>query len=246
MSDCPVYFINETDLLQDVSEPPTEPTSCSSQCHCGYVQFESLIPYLPEIKDRMKYPTDDGVELEFRLRQEIVEISRIFDVAAGVKPGYFSPAHYQTTQIYSSDGTKFIKIGDFVPDTLEVRTLANQVLNPATYAVKDGYLIYMPCSSHSNTSECTSGCSEHKAYRPVPWPSACYKVTARWGKSCADTAVQRAVREYLIESYRVQDPAVNAATGLPVTRSFQAPFSWTTYIDNFKARRALYGQFAIA
>lgn len=245
-NDCTIYWIDPEILGEEDNPPPDDPIQCTScDCYCGYVQFESLLGYLKELNHPVKQDAEDYTEFEYKVREQIVEISRLFDVEAGVKPGYFSKAHYQTTKTVLSNSTRYLKIPDFVPGTLEVRTHGNFLLDPSVYMYKDGYLLYMPCTSHSNTS-CSSDCGGSSKRRPIKWPDACYYVTARWGKECADLAVQMAVRDYLIERYRLQDPVIAMINGIPVTRTFKAPHSWTSYISNFKGRRKIYSQFAIA
>jgi len=232
--------------IQEISDPVDDPIECDScQCNCGYLQYENLIPYLAEIQHVMQTSEDDALDLEFKLREQIVEVSRLFDMDAGVEPGFFTKAHYKTTKIFTTNGTRYMKVPDFVRDSLELRTMANQVLDASAWGLKDGYLIYKPCSSHTNCP-CTSSCESRVKYTPLKWPDGCYKLTARWGKECADFAVQRAVRDYLIEGFRMQDPVKVLANGIAVSRSFQVPHSWTAYIMNFKEKRRLYSGFAIA
>lgn len=246
MANCPIYWLNPEDLVGETSAPACAPQSCTECCNCGYIQYESLIPYLGEIKDALKQGGDISVELEFKLREQILEISRVFDMDAGVAPGHFSKSHYASTKIIPNRGGRYLKVGKFVPNTLEVRNLQDQVLNPGSYAVQDGFLVYMPCAEHTYCM-CSSGCGEKKVKAETyDWPQGCYKVTARWGTECADLAVQRAVREYLIESYRVQDPVVVAATGLPTSRTFRVPHSWASYISNFKKKNAFHYAYGLA
>lgn len=246
MNDCPIFLLDpELDYIGDVVEPPVEPPVCIGACNCGYVQFENLLPYLEEIRDKLKQSNQEAYqEFEFRLREQIIEISRLFDIDAGVEPGFFSTAHYSTTQVFPTNGTRFIKIPEFVVNTLEVRTIDNHVLDTGSYGVRDGYLMYLPCQTHT-TCGCNSGCELPKSRKPLPWPNACYKVTARWGQACADKAIQMAVREYLIESYRVQDVVDTLTNGITVARTFKPPHSWRTYIDRFTQKRKLFSQFAI-
>lgn len=244
MSQCPIYLINPDISSGDVSEPPDD-SPCINCCNCGYIQYESLIPYLQEIKSSLKDDAGKAVEFEFKLREQILEISRLFDIEAGVTQGYFSKSHYQTTRVYATNGTKFIKVPDFVSGTLEIRTLDNVLLDSNSYGFKDGFVIYLPCSNHSSTW-CSTGCGYPKSQTPVRWPDGCYKVTARWGRECSDMAVQMAVRDYLIEGYRVKDPVVEMVSGIPLTRRFTVPHSWNSYISNFHKKRALHSRFAFA
>ena len=245
MDNCPIYYSSGTANL--VTDPPPSPDiiGCEHSCNCGYIQYENLIPYLSEIKDNLKDDPEKYTQFEFKLREQIIEVSRVFDIDAGVKAGYFTKSHYLSTKVYSTNGTRYLKIPEFVEGTLQVRNTANQIIPEEWYSYKDGYLVYLPCSKHSITG-CDTSCSTKKRRKAVEWPEGCYQVTARWGKDCADLAVQRAVREYIIESYRVQDPVIVAATGLPVSRTFRVPHSWSTYVNNLKQKRSLYSRFAIS
>ncbi len=242
---CPIFLIDPIDIIQDVSLPPDETNICSDCCNCSYLQFEGLLPYLKEIRDKLKWEPDKADEFEFRIREQVVQISRLFDLEAGVKAGHFSKAHFQTTKIYPTNGTKYIKIPEFVKDTLQVRTLDNHLINESAWGVQDGFLVLFPCTSHRHCI-CSWNCTQPKRRVPRPWPAGCYKITARWGKDCADAAVQMAIRDYLIESYRVQDPVVLASTGLPVSRTFKVPYSWSSYISNYRSKMYLYSQFSFA
>ena len=245
MSDCLTFWVNPNDMGEGDNPPPENPPSCGGDCSCGYVQYESLIPYLKEINDALKTDPEKATELEFKLREKIVAISRLFDMEAGVEPGYFSKSHYQTTKLFATNGTRYIKIPPFVPGTLEVRTANNFLLNESLYAYSDGFLVYLPCMTHTSCS-CSSSCGSKRTTQPQPWGDGCYYITARWGNECTDEAVKMAITDYLIEGYRVNDPVIVAATGLPVSRSFRAPHSWDAYITNFKAKRRVFSEFAIA
>lgn len=261
MEECPIFLVNPSDVVGEVSTPPSEPTTCTKSCNCGYIQFENLLPYLDEIRTLAKWDREESDKLEMRLREQIVEISRLFDIQCGVNYGYFTKSHYQTTRVYPSDGTRYIKIPEFVDGTLEVRTMGNHVISPSTYGMRDGFLVHYPCTTHTLCScgyngclysGCGSSCDsnislrEARRRRAQAWRQGCYQITARWGKDCSDMAVQMAVRDYLIETYRVQDPVVLASTGLPVSRTFRVPNAWSAYVSNFKAKRDLYSRFAFA
>jgi hypothetical protein len=246
MNECPIYLVNPETAVGGYNPPPTSPSSCTECCNCGYLQYEGLLPYLSEIRYYLKGPDQEAAgEFEFRLREQILEISRLFDMDAGVEPGHFSKAHYSTTRTYPTHGTNYIKIPEFVPGTLEIRTVGNFLVSPTSYGVQDGFVVYLPCSN-GNACYPTCGCNDAKPRKVTKWPESCYQVTARWGKDCADVAVQRAIRDYLIETYRVQDPAETTMNGFPVSRTFKVPHSWTTYLKNFRDKRALYSQFAFA
>lgn len=242
MIECPIYYVMPGDTGV-ADPPPPDPSTCVG-CNCGYLQFEDLIPYLPEIRDAA-FDTEKYTEKEFKLRADIVEVSRLFDMENGVPPGYFAKAHYTTTKVFGTNGTQFLRIPPFVHDTLVVRNNHDVILDPNSYAVRDGHLVFLPCLKH-RTCGCSNGCGVRKAVRPKEWPDGCYKVTARWGSECADAAVQKAVRDYLVESLRMQDPVKTLANGIPVQRTFRVPHSWDTFVKNFKAKRKIFSGFAIA
>jgi hypothetical protein len=129
--------------------------------------------------------------------------------------------------------------------TLEVRTLDDVLINEGTYGFENQHLVFRPCSSHISCG-CPDGCNNTRIKRETGWPHSCYKVTARWGKECTDFAVKMAVRDYLIETYRMQDPIKQLATGIPFQATFRKPDAWETYMRNFKQRAKFFSQYAIA
>lgn len=242
MIECPIY-ISTTGTTTEPTPPSKDDAVCG--CNCGYIQYESLIPYLAEINDSLHLDANKSTEFEFKLREQIAEISRLFDLAAGVTQGYFSKAHYRTTQIYTSNDSRYIRVKPHLSGTLEVRTLDDVLIDPSNYRYQDEHLIYMPCQEHI-TCGCSDTCGNVKLAVPQSWPDKCYKITAKWGNECADLAVQMAVRDYLIEKYRMQDPVIQLANGISIQRRFMVPHSWDTYLKNFKAKREIFSNFAIA
>ena len=240
MNECPIYYTS-TDTT-GLPSPPNDVKYCAG-CNCGYLQFESLVPYLKEINNQLREDQEDFNNLEFKLRQEIIEISRLFDIEAGVSPGYFSTAHYKSTKVITSNGTKYLKVADFIPGTLTLRTIDDYIIDPDSYRYENKHLVFLPCVEHSSIG-CTGGCLNSKS--ATAWPNSCYKLTAKWGQHCADYAVQMAIRDYLIEKYRLSDPVKVLVSGLPVQMSFRVPHSWEMYLRNFKQKRRLFSQFAIA
>lgn len=241
MIECPIYL--NTDITTTASPLPKDDVACG--CNCGYIQYESLIPYLAEIRDSLNLDQNQSIEFEFKLREQVAEISRLFDSAAGVTQGYFSKAHYRTTKLYSTNGGKYIKVPLHIAGTLEVRTLDDVLIDSSNYSFQDEHLIYMPCEDHIECG-CSDICGNDRLSAPIKWPSTCYKITAKWGRECADLAVQMAVRDYLIERYRMQDPVIQLANGISVQRRFQVPHSWETYLRNFRSKREIFSNFAIA
>jgi hypothetical protein len=242
MIDCPIY-LNSASSTVTTSAPPQDDATCG--CNCGYIQYESLIPYLAEIPDSLNLTPNKSTEFEFKFREQIAEISRLFDLSAGVTPGYFSKAHYRTTQTYTADGSKYIRVKPHLSGSLEVRTMDNEEVDPSTYSLRDEHLVFMPCEQHTNCG-CTDVCGSWNSPLTRVWPDKCYQVTAKWGNECADLAVQMAVRDYLIERYRMVDPVIQLANGISIQRKFTVPHSWETYIKNFKAKREIFSNYAIA
>ena len=244
MIDCPIYYVIPGDT-GDPSPPVDDVVSCGG-CNCGYLQFEELLPYLSEIQSKVKQESpEDYNQFEFRLRQQILEVSRLFDMEAGVQPGYFAKGHYKTTKVFTTNDGKFIKIPEFVLGTLEVRNLDDVIIDDSVYGYENQHLVYLPCVDHRNC-ECPSSCNSSKSTLPLAWPHKCYKVSAKWGKDCADMAVKMAVRDYLIETYRLRDPIKMLAEGIPVQITFRVPHSWESYMKNFKQRNKFFSQFAVA
>ena len=243
MIDCPIYYTLPGDV--GTPSPPVDDVEACGGCNCGYLQYEELLPYLGEIKDKLKQNVEDYNDFEFRLRQQILEVSRLFDMEAGVTPGFFAKAHYSTTKVFTANSGKFIKIPEFVLGTLEVRTLDDYIVDESTYGFENQHLVYLPCVKH-RACGCSSGCTNTKSREPLEWPNGCYKVTARWGRDCADMAVKMAIRDYLIETYRLQDPIKMLADGIPVQVRFRVPHAWESYMRNFKQRNKFFSQWAIA
>lgn len=243
MIECPVYITVPSE--DAVADPPVDDVVGCTSCNCGYIQYESLIPYLKEIRDAANITDEDHIDFEFKLRELIVEVSRIFDISAGVSPGYFSKAHYFTTRIYPTRGSRYMKIPEHVEGTLELRTLDDLVIDPSYYGYENNHLVFLPCYNTVNC-QCTAGCGVEKSPTPIRWPDSCYKVSAKWGKECSDMAVQKAVRDYLIETFRMQDPVIQTANGISIQRRFTVPHSWEVYIKNFKDKRKIFSNFAIA
>lgn len=243
MIECPVYFTLPG--TGGAPDPAVDDVVPCGECHCGYIQYESLIPHLKEIRDAANIAEEDSIDFEFKLRELIVEVSRLFDIAAGVKAGYFSKAHYFTTRVYPSRGTRYMRIPEHVAGSLELRTLDDVVVDPSYYGYENDHLVFLPCYNTVNC-QCGTGCGQEKSPTPIRWPDQCYKVSAKWGKECSDYAVQKAVRDYLIETLRLQDPIIQTANGIPIQRRFMVPHSWELYIKNFKDKKKIFSNFAIA
>lgn len=253
MSDnsCPIFQIAPQDLQQTLSVPQSviaAENKCSESCACGYLQYEQLIPYLPELRSLAKYDNAAGDELEGRLREQIVEISRFFDIDADAPPGYFSRAHFDT-KLLISNNTPYLRLEYFVPGTLTLYYGTNLV-EPTEFIYQSGFLIYSPCNLSFNNNcdtDCEmAGSTGRHTGMGLAWPAGCYTATARFGGECAEAAIQMAVREYLIESYRSQDPVAANAQGITYQRSMRVPYSWTKTVASVKQRIQSNRWFAIS
>lgn len=242
---CTLYHINPSDLENNLVQLKVEESDCSTcGCQCGYIQFESLAPYMTKLL-RHSTQDDDHIILEARLRQQIVEISRLFDSETRVEPGFYSKAHYKLIKLYGN-GSSYLKIPDFVPGTLELYTENGYLINPKSYIYKDGMLITNPCSSHSPTCGCTLSCGIYQPTKiPAGW-NGCLQAKAKFGKSCADIAVQLAVRDYLIEHNTFGDIQEVMYKGLPIVRSFKVPHSWAVLTQTYREEKKLFNQFGFA
>lgn len=239
---CTLYHIDPEELGTPVQLESEECVGCS--CHCGYIQFESLAPFLTKLSNT--YTQDeDHIVLEARIRQQIVEVSRLFDAETKVEPGTYSKAHYKILKLYP-EGSRYLKIPEFVKGTLEVYTDKGYLINPESYNYKDGLLILNPCESHSVTCGCTSACGMYEVKRiPQGW-HGCLQVKAKFGKECADYAVQLAVRDYIIEHNTFSDVRYQIREGITVGRGFRVPHSWETLVKKYLENRRFPNQFAFA
>ncbi len=87
------YEIPDKNLKPKILE--LNDSECSScKCYCGYIQYESLAPYMPKLTNNYTKDTDHIIT-EAKLREQIVEISRYFDVETNVEEGFYSKAHYK-------------------------------------------------------------------------------------------------------------------------------------------------------
>ena len=153
MIDCPIYLSLPEDSIGSPNPPVDDVIACGG-CQCGYIRYENLIPYLPEINDKLKdvnNPESSDL-LELKLREQILEVSRIFDTEAGVKPGFFSKAHYTTTKVFPSNGSRYLKVPEHVEGTLVIRTMDDVVLDESSYGLQGGYVVYYPCVKHISHS----------------------------------------------------------------------------------------------
>lgn len=239
---CTIYHIDPEELGTPVQVESEECVGCN--CHCGYIQFESLAPYLTKIT-RVSTQDEDHIVLEARLRQQIVEVSRLLDLETKATPGAYSKAHYKVIKVYG-DGSRYLKIPEFVAGTLEVYTLSGYKVNPDSYTYKDGLLIFNPCESHTSSCGCTNACGIYQPKRiPSGW-KGCLQVKAKFGQECADYAVQMAVRDYLIEHNTFGDIKQQVAEGITIRSSFKRPDSWETVVNQYLNRRKFPNQFAFA
>ncbi len=240
------YIINEEEL-SDVKKLEIDSSSCNEcYCYCGYIQYESLAPYMPKLINTAT-KDEDYLLLEAKLREQIIEISRLFDAETKVVSGYYSKSHFSIVKLYG-DGSSRLSIPDFVSDSLELYTESGYLINPETYYYKDGYLVIKPCTSHSNTCGCSNTCGSyisqvHKFTRG--WEGT-FQAKARFGNECADMAVRMAVKAYLIEYNTFGDQQEATRLGYPVTRSFRKPDVWITLVKKYTEGKRLNHYFGFA
>ena len=212
-------------------------------CHCGYIQYESLATDMPRLTNN--YTKDnDHILLEAKLRRQIIEISRLFDAATKVEDGFYSKAHYKVIKVIGN-GTSYLSIPDVVPESLELYTADGYLINPNTYIYKDGHIITNPCTSHSSTCGCSNVCGQYNARSKLIGWNGCFQVKAKFGKECADYAVQMAVRDYLIEHNTFSDEKEVRFNGL-TPRPFREPHSWTTLVQKYLEGKRVNNYFGFA
>jgi hypothetical protein len=242
---CVNYYI----IPDEVTEPQFEPleietSGCSGYCHCGYIQYESLAPYMPRLTNNAT-KDEDHILLEARLRQQIVEISRLFDAETKVENGFYSKAHYKVIKLMGN-GSIYLSIPEFILNSLELYTQNGYLINPETYYYHDGYLVLKPCNNHSNNCGCSTNCGKYD--RPtiqLGWTGS-FIAKAKFGKECADIAVQMAVRDYLIEHLTFADHKEVIINGYPIARSFRVPHSWATLVQKYIEGKKLHNYFGFA
>lgn len=251
MSVCLELVWNNERLCDENLPEPVSPPDCKSQCQCGYVLFESFEKYLPEIANRFQGMS--RAKIEARLREQILEASRLLDLACEVEPGFFSKAHYNYTQTVIHNGdSRFMRVPPLVQDSGMTVVFDNcKLVSSSLYKYQNGYLIFNPCvtdlaSSCSPGDDCVDMSNQLPAAdRDMPWPRGCYQITARWGNECADLAVRLAVRSYILELYRTVDPQIALQAGFPVfNRSF--PPEWKLVVEKHKGKNTFINQWAIA
>jgi hypothetical protein len=243
MNSCCTIF----NLPLDLAEAPTltvEEECAGCDCHCGYIQFESLVPYIPQLSSNHSHD-EDYITLEAKLRQQILEISRLFDVETKAEPGTYSKAHTKIVKLYGN-GTRYLKIPDFVKGSLELYDANGYLISPESYAYKDGFLIFQPCQSHSTTCGCTSSCGIYNVKKiPAGW-KGCLQAKAKFGAECADYAVQMAVRAYVIEFNTFGDQKEATWQGYPVSRSFKIPHAWNVVVQKYLEKKRHFNGFGVA
>lgn len=239
---CTIFHIDPN----EVETTLTVDDECGGECKCscGYIQFESLVPYFPQLSSNA-VQDDDYIVLEARLRQQIVEVSRLFDAETKVENGFYSKAHTKILKLYGN-GTRYLKIPDYVAGTLTLYNQSGVEIDSSSYGYKDGFLIYQPCVTHTSTCGCTSQCGIYEtSISPAGW-KGCLQAKANFGTECADYAVQMAVRAYIIEFNTFGDQKEATWQGYPVSRGFKVPHAWTTLVMKYCQKKSHFNQFAIA
>lgn len=240
---CTQYYTIPTD------EEPVILTECeivnnSCTCHCGYILYESLAPYLTKLTNNA-IKDEDYINFEAKLRQQIIEVSRLFDVETKSEPGTYSKAHYKIITL-SGDGTRYLKIPEYIPGTLELYTIDGYLINPNSYIYKDGFLIFNPCQNHTTTCGCSSSCGIYEKQISSPGWNGCFQAKAKFGHECADYAVQLAIRSYIIEYNTYGDVKETNYQGLPISRGFKVPHSWSVTVQKYLETKRSFNAFAFA
>lgn len=245
MNSCCTRYYEITDDTQQCMVLDSELKNCDEcNCNCGYIQYESLAPYLTKLSNNN---TGDGdhIILEAKLRQQIVEVSRLFDLETKVKPGTYLKGHTKVIKLYS-DNTRYLKIPDFVENSLELYTENKYLINSSSYAYENGFLILNPCMSHTLTCGCTNSCGMYKeANNNISW-QGCFLAKAIFGNECAPSEVQLAVRSYIIENNTYGDIKEVNFQGLPVSRGFRLPHSWSVAVQKYLEKKRKNNIFAFA
>lgn len=239
---CTTYHIDPIELGQPIDLDSQECSSCT--CHCGYIQFETLAPHIKQLTTGITQD-DDYIELEIKLRQQIIETSRLFDVLTKAEPGTYSKSHFKIIKLYG-DGTKYLKIPKFIKNTLELYTSNGYLINPKSYYYKDGYLIFGGCDTNHSSCACTTTCGSYTSRKiPSGW-TGCLQAKAKFGNDCADDAVKMAVRDYLIEHNLFANAKDTIFNGFPVSRKFRVPDSWSSLIQEYSQDVNFYNRFGFA
>lgn len=244
MNSCCLQYYIIPEEVSDCEVLKLDSSECGDcNCHCGYIQYESLAPYMPKLTNN--YTKDEEyILLEAKLRQQIIEISRLFDAETKVEDGTYSKAHYKVAKLFG-DSSSYLKIPDFVSGSLELYTENGYLINPSTYLYRDGYIVLKPCSSHSSSCGCNKSCGIYNQPNfSLGW-NGCFQAKAKFGKECADQAVQMAVRDFLIEHLTFSDE-MEARFGGLTPRPFRTPYSWTALVQKYLQTKTLHNLFAFA
>lgn len=226
---CTLYHIDPQTLGEPVDIKIEECSGC--KCDCGYIQFENLIPYLTKLTNNYT-DNQEHINLEAKLRQQVIEISRLFDAQTRVEPGTYSKAHYKIIKLYG-DGSRYLKIPEFVKNSLELYTDNGYLINSNSYAYIDGNLVIRPCEHLNSSCGCTNVCGMYQADRlPIGW-KGCFQAKAKFGKECSDFAVQLAIKDYILEHNTFGDAKEANFQGFPVSRGFRVPYSWSSLVNTY-------------
>lgn len=240
---CTLYHIDPSDIVETKCiSIEDECTDC--RCQCGYIQFESLTPYMTKLSNT-NTRDEDHINLEAKLRQQIVEVSRLFDLATKAEPGTYAKAHCKIIKLYGN-GSRYLKIPEFVDGTLELYTANGYLINSDSYGYKDGFLIQYPCENHGAACGCTNDCGNYPKQILGPAWNGCFQAKAQFGKECADSAVQLAIKSYIIEYNTYGDVKETNFQGLPISRGFKVPHSWQVAVDKYLERKRQFNSFGFA
>lgn len=223
-----------------------EDVLCSQKCNCGYISYESLLKFLPEIKSLSNKEGIDKAQVEAKLRSLIIGVSRLFDLAVGVESGHFSKAHNKSSKVIASSNNSYLKIDHFIPGTLTLKDQFGNVVPKTDYIYSKGYLRYKPYRVNNCGCKDTCGCGITPTYKSHNWKHSYYVATARFGYHCADDAVNLAITSYILNIYRTIDVAEVIANNFPINVKTEPPYEWRLAVEKLSAKKNSINNFAIA
>lgn len=168
------------------------------------IQQEQNYCTIVEVRQRAVQATEAALS-DTELFALIEQASRYFDLECGVPAGYFNPSPYPiaTERVFYGDGTHYLKIDNFIADSITAVELPEDFSGPPSYVVRDGYL-----QRASETGVLLTGYNTPTTLATGFWPAGvAVTVTAIWGLSTTPQDVKMAVIELVINLWRETDPA---------------------------------------
>lgn len=151
----------------------------------------------------------------------IENASRLFDLECGVEPGYFEAAGVSVTnRTFYGNGTRFLKVGRYVPGSLNTAITLPEGYTVPDFIERDGeYLVITDSGGVVNGS---SRCYGEGWLTGVP-----IIISAKWGFEVTPPPVKQAVIKWAVELWRITDPAnqkLLAIEGQPISPQRIPPF----------------------